>query len=384
MTARSPDSPDVLIVGAGPVGLLLGCLLLRRGIACRVLERRPRSGTHSRSIGIHPVALEIFQELGIADRFVALGHRIERGQAWVNRRHVGTISFEGCPSPFRYILTLPQYVTESLLERHLSELDATALLRGADVAGGGQAGDHAFVDVRRDGRERRMRARLVVGCDGMHSTVRRMAGIGFRGADYPDVYVMGDFPDTGTRPDAEIHLHPEGLVESIPLPGDRRRWVVKTRILPAKCRREDVVTPVRGRLGVDLSRGVHYMLSAFRVQHYLAETFVRGRFVLTGDAAHVISPIGGQGMNLGWLDARCLAGMLGAAAGDGAALKAGLERYAGSRRAAAEKARRRGEFNMRLGRAFRWPLPRHALVRAMLSRPAANRMARVFTMRGLG
>jgi 2-polyprenyl-6-methoxyphenol hydroxylase-like FAD-dependent oxidoreductase len=89
-------------------------------------------------------------------------------------------------------------------------------------------------------------------------------------------------------------------------------------------------------------------------------------------------------MNLGWLDARCLAGMLGAAAGDGAALKAGLERYAGSRRAAAEKARRRGEFNMRLGRAFRWPLPRHALVRAMLSRPAANRMARVFTMRGLG
>ncbi|HEX2140198.1 MAG TPA: FAD-dependent monooxygenase [Woeseiaceae bacterium] len=377
------DRTDIVIVGAGPVGLLLGCLLLRRGIGCRILEQRAAAAAHSRSIGIHPVALEIFDELGIAERFVALGHRIERGQAYVNRCHVGTISFARCRPPFPFILTLPQYRTEALLEHHLRELDPGALLRGAEAVGCRLADGEAAVAYRRDGETAQVDGRCIVGCDGAHSFVRRAAEITFNGAAYPDAYVMGDFKDAGARADAAVYLHQEGLVESFPLPDRRRRWVVKTGTLLPECRREDIVTRVRNRLGIDLSGCEHFMLSAFAVQHHLATTFAKGCVALAGDAAHVISPIGGQGMNLGWLDARHLAPILAALVRNEVSAGEALRRYSRTRRRAAEKARRRGEFNMALGRRFSHPRLRRVLIRAMLARPSAARMANLFTMRGL-
>lgn len=383
MIAGTPERTDVVIAGAGPVGLLLACLLLRRGIACKVLERRTAATAHSRSIGIHPVALEIFDELGIARQFVANGHRVERGQAWVNRRHVGTVSFAGCPPPYCFILTLPQYRTEALLADHLHKLDPAALLRGAAFTGYRATRNSAAVTYRKDDGTAEIESRFIVGCDGAHSAVRRSAGIAFAGGDYPDVYVMGDFDDAGRRADADIYLHQDGLVESIPLPGGRRRWVVKTGALPREHYHEALVGRVRDRLGIDLSGGEHFMLSAFGVQHYLADRFVDGRIALAGDAAHVVSPIGGQGMNLGWLDAGHLARVLAGSNGPTASLHQALRRYDRTRRAAAKRARRRGEFNMRLGRAFSHPGLRRALVRAILTRAAANRMARLFTMRGL-
>lgn len=374
---------DVVVVGAGPVGLLLGSLLLRRGIACRILERHLTPRRHSRSIGIHPVALEVFDELDVAERFVAEGHRIERGHAWVNRRRVGTISFARCPPPYRFILTLPQYRTEALLEDRLHELDPAALVRGAEVLDCGHSSEAATVRYRQHGETWGITGRFVVGCDGMQSAVRRAASIAFNGGEYPDTYVMGDFEDTTQRrEDAEIHLHQSGLIESFPLPQGLRRWVVKTEALLPQCCREDVVAAVRDRLGVDLAGSRHFMLSAFGVQHYLAQSFVKDNLTLAGDAAHVISPIGGQGMNLGWLDAQHLAAALSARERDGGPVAA-LQRYDRVRRAAALRARRRGEFNMALGRKFAHPRIRQALVRGMLSRPAAGTMARLFTMRGL-
>lgn len=376
------EATDVVIVGAGPVGLLLGCLLLRRGIACRVLERRAAPGAHSRSIGIHPPALEIFEELGLAERFIAEGHRIVRGHAWVNRRRVGTVSFAGCPPPYRFVLTLPQYRTEALLETCLRALDPTALVRGAEVRHASLANGSARVRYRRNGESSGITGSFVVGCDGMQSAIRRAANIAFPGGEYPDAYVMADFEDTARREDADIYLHQDGLIESFPLPQGRRRWVVKTDGLLPHCRREDIVEPVRDRLGVDLSGCSHFMLSAFGVQYHLATSFAKGRLALAGDAAHVISPIGGQGMNLGWLDARQLADAL-SMSGDREGPLEALRRYGARRRTAAVRARRRGEFNMALGRRFSRPLLRRALLRAMLSPPAVGRMARVFTMRGL-
>lgn len=380
MAARAAEATEVAVVGAGPVGLLLAALLVTRGIACRVLERRDAPAAHSRSVGIHPVALEIFDELGIAERFLAAGHRIERGQAWVGGRHLGTLDFACCPPPYRFVLTLPQYRTEALLEERLRELDPQALSRGATVDECRPGPARTTVAYERGGRRMQLASTWVAGCDGRRSRVREAAGIGFRDGVYADTYIMGDFDDGGARPDAEIHLHPSGLVESIPLPAGRRRWVVMTRALLNAPTRADIVERVRRRLAVDLSGKAHYMLSAFGVRHGEAAAYVRGPFVLAGDAAHVVSPIGGQGMNLGWLDARRLADALTAAhAGDRDALR----RYDEARRAAARKARRRGEFNMALGRRHRVSWPRQSLVRALLVPPVAARMARVFTMRGL-
>ncbi|HET7675387.1 MAG TPA: NAD(P)/FAD-dependent oxidoreductase [Gammaproteobacteria bacterium] len=372
---------DVLIVGAGPAGLLLGCLLIRRGIGCRVLEQRAAVGDHSRSIGIHPVALEIFSRLGIVREFIAEGCRIEFGRAFVNRECVGSLPFAQCPPPFCFILSLPQSRTEALLERHLRSLDASVLVRDAEVTAVESANGDVAVTYCHAGEQAASTANYVIGCDGMHSIVRRAAGIVFDGGTYADAYVMGDFEDRDGNTDACVYLHQDGLVESFPLPGYRRRWVVKTDTLLPECRREDIVGRVWDRLGIDLEGGECFMPSAFGVQHYLAETFVKGRTLLAGDAAHVISPIGGQGMNLGWLDAWRLAEAL--AKRRESASDAALIDYGRTRRTMAEKARRRAEFNMRLGCRFARPRLRKALVKTMLAQPLAGHMARMFTMRGL-
>ena len=133
----------------------------------------------------------------------------------------------------------------------------------------------------------------------------------FPGNAYPDTYLMGDFADsTELGADAGIYLTDVGLVESFPLPGGKRRWVAKTdTYLPAPTP-EMLARLVLERLEHRLPTHTNTMLSAFGVQSYLAKTFVSGRILLAGDAAHVLSPIGGQGMNLGWLDAAAAAAAL--------------------------------------------------------------------------
>jgi len=374
---------DVAIVGGGPVGLYLAALLLQEGVRVRVLEQRLQRDTQSRAIGIHPPALAALDRAGLASGLTADGVAIRRGRAYSGGKLVGTMSFEPVSRRFPFVLSLPQCSTETHLERRVHELDPAALAMGAHVAGITDDGGGLGLAVRSGGASTRLSSALAVAADGAHSTIRQMLGIPVRERRYPDHYVMGDFADAGTfGTDAVLFLEEGGIVESFPLPGGLRRWVVRLGRPSLSSDAADLALLVGNRTGIGLDAASSTMLSSFSVRSVIPDRMVVRRTVLIGDAAHEISPIGGQGMNLGWLDAEALAPIICDALAGGPVGRR-LRDFELRRRRAAGVARRQSEVNMMLGRPLPEPwlrLRNHAL-RAVASVQPVNRLvARRFTM----
>ena len=393
--------PEVLVIGGGPVGLFMAALLLQSGVRVRVLEQRTAPEPHSRAIGIHPPALEVLQQIGVAQDLVADGVPIRHGIAVGGGRQLAEMNFNGVSATFPFVLSLPQCRTEGALERRVLALDPGAVLRGVRVTGMHDDGARVTVTGTSASGPVRYAAALVIAADGVRSAVRTLLGTGLKSKNYSDSYLMGDFVDgTCLGPDAALFLAGAGIVESFPLPGALRRWVVRlnrTDLARADSARADsaragvppneadvrwLVELIRERTGIDVDGNSNSMLSRFGVRSRLARRMVTGRTVLIGDAAHEISPIGGQGMNLGWLDAVALAPLvLGAVRGAG--VEAEFQQFERSRMTAAVRATRQAEINMALGR----PLPgallgiRNHAIAAVAAVPAANAfVARRFTM----
>jgi len=393
----------VLVVGAGPVGVLLAARLLRLGVSTRIVERREAPGRGSRAIGVHPPGLAALASVGADATVLAAGVRIVEGNAFGARRALGSLRF-GADSP---VLAIPQALSEAALlaalERAGGSVERGVALTGLQRGEGGGleatllGGDASVVD-----------AAVVVGCDGSGSSVRTLAGIGWRGGAYRDRYLMADLPDASDLgPRAEIRLHRTGLLESFPLPDGWRRVVVRApdeHAVAAPDRGADERDgparpgPVDPRVAervcaLALERGgsrydprAARMTSAFGIERRLATRFTLGRVALAGDAAHVLSPIGGQGMNLGWLDAVALAEALarGLERGPGA-LRSELDAYGRRRRRAAQAAAWRADVNTRLGRPV-GPLRarlRDAVLARALRAPFDRALTAAFTMRGL-
>jgi len=374
---------DVVVVGGGPVGLCLAAALLQDGHSVRVLEQRMSPSEHSRAVGIHPPALHVLGGIGVRDALVAEGVQVRAGQARSGGAVVGTVSFAQSTPANPYVLTLPQARTETLLAARVAALDASALVRGATVEGMDDDGDSVTVRARRVGQVETYRARLVVAADGAKSTVRSLLGIPVSGKDYPDRYLMGDFMDDGADGSlAVLYLESGGIVESFPLPGGQRRWVAHTDSLLTGATPAQLATLIRRRTGISLDPGTATMLSAFGVRSRMAESMVSGRTAVIGDAAHEISPIGGLGMNLGWLDAAALAPVMGAALA-GRQSGALLARFQRERCRAAGRAMRQSQLNMALGRPLPAPVlaARNALLRrAFDAGPLNSLAARRFSM----
>ncbi len=382
MTEKGEKKYDVIIVGGGPVGLFLAIRLHQQNISCIILEKRGKPRTGSRSLGIHPVSLELFDEIGLTDRFIRKGIKIKRGIAFLNTEKVGEISFERCPPPYNFILSLPQHQTEAILNSRINNL-GNLMLRNARVISIQQDTNRVRVTYERNNDMHRVSGAFLVGCDGKNSLTRDQINSRFSGRSYPDTYIMGDFSDNTTLgSDAAVYLCDEGLIESFPLNGRKRRWVVKADTYISEVTREDIERRVYRRIGHKLKHTQNFMLSSFGVQKYLANPIIDNRIILAGDAAHIVSPIGGQGMNLGWLGAQDLAQTFYKIFHE-QKNKNVLLTFEQRRIKAAKNAMWRAELNMRLGRKVNYPMIKKGILNLMINTPLSHLLARLFTMRGI-
>lgn len=367
---------DVAIVGAGAVGVLLACLLARRGVDVVVLERRGDAGERTRAIGIHPPGMRALDAAGVGADVRRLGVPIRDGVVTCEGRALGRLAFDDEP-----VWSLPQRETERLLEARLAALAPDALRRGVEVRGLRVTAHH----VELHGTAAPVRARYVVGADGVRSVVRELAGIGWMPRRGRAEYVMGDSDDTTDAPaTALLGFEPAGVVESFPLPGGRRRWVAWVRRSPVPLTPSALATVVSARTGASVDLASATVPSAFTARQHLADRFADGRIALVGDAAHEVSPIGGQGMNLGWLDAVRLDDELVRALAEGAPEEP-FRRYDRDRRSAALRATRQAAFNMAMGApaAGARLTVRNLLVRVLAVWPLRTQLASAFTMRRL-
>jgi 2-polyprenyl-6-methoxyphenol hydroxylase-like FAD-dependent oxidoreductase len=379
--SRAVDVP-IVVVGAGPVGLFMAVRLRAAGIETVVVERRPERTPGSRAIGVHPPSVRAFDELGMGAALRQHAVRIQRARARGADGELAALDLAAAGE----VLSLPQRCTEALLEARLEALGGR-VERGLELVELRQDPLGVDVGLRGRGGDIGVRAAVVVSCDGRASRVRELLGIGGWGGRYPDRYLMADVPgETGAADEATITLHPDGVVERFPLPG-AERWVVHagTSVPDEPERRSALLrAAVAQRTGTTLAAERPVAASAFGIERFVAERFVRGRVALAGDAAHAVSPIGGQGMNLGWLDALALGPAVEALL-DGAAPATVLGRYERHRRRRAREAVWRAELNTRLGRPMtpaqaRW---RDMALRVALRRPLRGLLIGAFTMRGL-
>ncbi|MGW4793289.1 FAD-dependent oxidoreductase [Nonomuraea sp. NPDC004297] len=326
---------DVLIVGAGPAGLSAAIVLAQHGRRAVIVDARAEGATTSRAAVVHSRTLEVLEPYGVAERLAAHGLRTPVFTIRDRDKVLLPVPFDDLPTAYPYTLMISQADTEGHLLARLEELGGK-VIRPALVTGIEQDADGVTATLD-DGRH--VRAAYLIGADGMNSTVRQSAGIGFTGGTYAESFVLADVRLSGGVPRNEVVLYfsPAGLVVLAPLPGGLHRIVATVDEAP----KEPGVPFVQRLLD---TRGpeaeparVEELIwgSRFRVHHRIADTYRRGRVLLAGDAAHVHSPAGGQGMNLGIDDAVHLGETLARVLGG--APERLLDSYAATRRPQAEQ-----------------------------------------------
>jgi 2-polyprenyl-6-methoxyphenol hydroxylase-like FAD-dependent oxidoreductase len=303
---------DVLIIGAGPTGLALAVTLQQAGIRHLVIDRLAAGQNTSRAAVIHAHTLEVLDSIGVSQALADAGLKLSNFTYRDRSRALLPLQFDALPSRFPYLLMLPQDATERILADRLVSLGGS-IARGETAVEIHPSGDSIAVLTSSASGGRTIQARYVVGADGVHSVVRDSAGIGFEGATYPETFVLADVQMEWPFGNTEVSLFfsPEGLVVVSPLPGGTYRVVATLDNAPETPQLEDIQKLIGRRgpgSGAAKVTGLAWS-SRFRIHHRLASSYRSGRLFLVGDAAHVHSPAGGQGMNCGLVDA-CVLGQL--------------------------------------------------------------------------
>ena len=310
----TPDTPVPLVVGAGPVGLTMADELARHGASCRIIDRSAKPSQTSKALAIFPRTLEVFETMGIADHFIAAGHRLNGLSLHHRLEQIARIELTSVASPFPFALGLPQSETERLLSEHLGAFGIT-VERGVELTSLTQVSDAVRAVLRHsDGREETIEAPWVVGCDGAHSTTRHALGMDFEGAQYDESFILADvrLESDLARDRVHLFLGDDGLVGLIPF--FENRWRIVADIAPDSRDQSsrdvtlDEVQALLERRGLPQYHASDpTWMAHFHISHRKVREFRRLRVFLAGDAAHIHSPAGGQGMNTGIQDAFNLA-----------------------------------------------------------------------------
>jgi 2-polyprenyl-6-methoxyphenol hydroxylase-like FAD-dependent oxidoreductase len=316
----------VLIVGAGPTGLALALWLSKLGVRVRILDKTAEPGTTSRAVAVQARTLELYRQVDLADTVVEAGVKIAGVNLWargVKAAHIPLGRLGEGLSPFPYALTFPQDAHERLLIERLESLGGTVERRTELLRFDQRPESVRAVLQRPDGSEEICEAAYLAGCDGARSTVREALTAGFPGGTYTGLFYVADVDASGPAADGEIHVELEeaDFLAAFPLKGPGRlRLVGPVRWESNRQQREMTFDDIGKRAieNLKLTIGKVNWFSTYRVHHRVAEKFREGRAFLLGDAAHVHSPVGGQGMNTGIGDAVNLAWKLAAVLTKGA------------------------------------------------------------------
>lgn len=306
------ESCETLVVGAGPSGLFLTSELYRLGRQCVLVERANAPSSYSKALAVMPGTMELFERAGIAQAFAAAANRID-GVRFVTPRGSAFVPFGSIRSAYNYVSILPQWKTQELLAARLAQLGG-AVRYAWSLTALRDRGDGVEATLQSPLGTRTIRARYIVGCDGIHSTVRQEAGIAFEGSSYPGAALLADSVVRTCVPANEARVHVSGgaVVTMFPISDSLRRIVViaPREHLPERAEREWLEERLRQAGYPDAYVEKTVWSNGFRVQRRIASAMRRNAVFLAGDSVHTHSPVGGQGMNVGLHDAFDLASKL--------------------------------------------------------------------------